>query len=91
MVIVHEFNPDPGAQRAAVVALARMLEIEKSGEGELLYGPKVIGQGEPEERDLRGACPTCGAQLVSRLFYVKDRGYVTEWACWQDCGYRRVL
>lgn len=91
MTIIHNYNPDPVAQRAAVVALAQMLEIEKSGEGEVIAGPKVIGQGEIDPRDLRGACPQCGANVVSRLFYVASRGYVTEWACWKACGYQRVL
>lgn len=46
----------------------------------------------PAEEDRRGVCPACGSDLVSRLYYECDRGFLHTWECWSPlCNYRMVL
>jgi len=41
---------------------------------------------------IRGRCPRCKADLVSRIVYVDGRGYLVTWKCrGPGCDYRRVL
>ena len=52
---------------------------------------------EPRPEWVRGACPTCGAPVVSNCYYVGGRGYLCVHECWNSlqevpaCGYRKVL
>ena len=51
----------------------------------------------PDPEWVRGICPRCGAELVSKCYYVSGRGYLVVWECWAStgddpgCDYRRVL
>lgn len=51
----------------------------------------------PDRVWVRGTCPCCGLELVSRCYYVSGRGYLVVWECWgsrqeePNCDYRRVL
>lgn len=51
----------------------------------------------PDPEWVRGNCPRCGQDLVSRCYYVAGRGYLVAWECWgaregsQECDYRRIL
>lgn len=56
---------------------------------------------EPDPQFVRGECPVCGESVVSNVYYVGGKGYVSVWECWgslqanagrpNTCNYRRVL
>jgi len=54
-------------------------------------------QERPDPEWVRGVCPRCGEELVSKCYYVGGRGYLVIWECWSSlaetstCDYRRVL
>ena len=53
--------------------------------------------GPPDPAWVRGACPLCGAPVVSNCYYVGGRGFLVLWECWESlretpgCTYRKVL
>ena len=52
---------------------------------------------QPDPEWVRGVCPRCGSELVSKCYYVSGRVYLVVWECWAStgvepaCDYRRVL
>ena len=53
--------------------------------------------GPPAPAWVRGACPLCGAPVVSNAYYVGGRGYKILFECWESlratpaCTYRQAL
>ena len=51
----------------------------------------------PDPNEIRAACPYCGDDVVSEIFYKPGVGYVIVWSCWNamdetpTCSYRRIL
>lgn len=51
----------------------------------------------PDPEWVRGTCPKCGAEVISTAIYVKPKGYVIIWICWNaladspTCNYTRTL
>ena len=51
----------------------------------------------PDPRYVRGQCPVCGEEIVSRVLYTGSAGYRIIWECWAaqgeapTCDWRRVL
>ena len=54
-------------------------------------------EGQPRPEWIRGTCPLCGSPIVSNVYHVGGRGYLTVWECWYSinaeptCTYRKVL
>ncbi len=58
---------------------------------------RAQSEEHPAPKSVRGKCPECGGDLVSKCYYVKGKGYLIVWECWESlrdeptCAYRRVL
>ena len=66
-------------------------------ESRVCLNPSARQEQRPDADMIRAACPVCGSDIVSQVFYVQGRGYVIFWICWEflqevpSCDYRRAL